>query len=208
MPRPAFKAPDPNPDRPAIWAEGRQQPRFNALAFLNVGQAMARLWLVPLMDRTAVWLTGQGTQIAAGRYCINLSWLGRAERFVPSRLKVGGVVGGLALRVTEARGILQPIPEPVEAFVLPEQRVQVQRPKPAADPALAAIRAAIHTKEPEAAPAQPVLTAKAPPGFVRKLLALAAAHLIAWSSLALALPVGLFRAVVYHLDGGDLTTWS
>ena len=40
------------------------------------------------------------------------------------------------------------------------------------------------------------------------LFARALSHQIAWSTLILALPVGLAQAKIYHLNGGDLADWD
>lgn len=203
-PEPDPKRRDPFPERTQIWTEGRQQPRFKAGAFWRVGVAMARIWLVPLLDRAALGLSGLSREIAAGRFRVRVAWMGRAARFVPSRLSVAALVAGFAARVSEARTILKPLP-----VTAPPQPVRL-RPQVKAtgstDLSLAAIRAAIRSVEaPEAAPPPP--PAPSSPAW-RTMLTQGAAHALAWTSLALALPVGLTQALIYHIDGGDLADWT
>lgn len=44
--------------------------------------------------------------------------------------------------------------------------------------------------------------------WLRPHVARTAAHVIAWSVLAITLPIGLVQATLYHLNGGDLADWD
>lgn len=262
MERPSLK--DPVPDRPPIWVDGRQQPKFHVRAWAMVGTEIARRSLAPRLGRASIRLAGFGATVASGRYSPATGWMGRAERFVPSRLQVGAGVCALAARVAEAGKILMPDPTPPEPLAYPDLIHRPARPVPAqplpnpplpvrslrveptplvplslaadnpsvartdqGEPALAAIRALIHAvpdlpAEAEApAPIPPAarsvdeLIVPPRPTLGRRLLARAShlarpvlAHAIAWSCLVLVLPVGLARAGLYHLNGGDLREWE
>jgi hypothetical protein len=234
MPRPENESRDATPERPPIWVDGRQQPRFDLRAWVRVGEAMARRWLVPHLGATSGHLSVLGGQIVAGRFAVNLSWLGKAERYLPSRQSVGETVIVLALRMSEARLILDPAPQAPEPLAYPDLIRARKAAQPAAsaaivsppaaappqraevEPTLSAIRAVLRglpEAEPVVAP-PPIVQVidlpkkDAPTSRFGLLLARSLSHMIAWSTLILALPVGLTQATLFHLNGGDLTDWD
>ena len=104
------------PGRTPIWAAGSQQPKFDLRAWGFVAQALSRRWLDPRLDRMAAALASGGGQVASGRFRVNVAWLGRASRWVPTCGSVGKCIAASGARVSEARAILQPrlpAPEPI-----------------------------------------------------------------------------------------------
>ncbi len=213
---------DPTIVRTPIWVEGRQRPRFDLRAWARVGFAMA-LRLAPLwLDRSAAASGQFGQAIAAGRF--GMGWTGRAGRWLPSRALVSGVILGLAARQAEARLILAPAPEAPEVIAYPDLIRTAPEPvtnlPPAAsltpeEVALRAIRAVLRDLPPveptRARPGPlPELAAREPQTAPQSasLLARLGARMIAWAAVALALPAGLVRAALIHLDGGDLKDWD
>ncbi|MGV8987331.1 MAG: hypothetical protein ACOH2H_13755 [Cypionkella sp.] len=221
-----------SPERPPIWVEGRQQPRFKLWAWIMVGQALTRRWLAPRLDRSAARLTELAGQITAGRFKLKLGWLGKAQRFVPSRSAVSARLAGLSARMTEARAILVP-PPPSEPIAYPNlirinaayasRPVKAEKPpSPVSDtdPAMQAVRAVLQAAPHLDPNAEQVAKLEAKPGADRFLpiepaqpprptLAMwLGAHGIAWCSFVLALPVGLVQATLYYLNGGDLADWD
>jgi hypothetical protein len=254
MPRPQRPADEPDAaERPPIWMAGRQQPRFALWPWLKVGTAMTRRWLAPRLDRGAASVKVLSHQIEDGRCKPRLGWLGKAQRYLPSRAAVTDSVAGFAACMAEARQLLHPRPEeplplaypdllrppvvprsmtpvplvPVAVVAKPAPVLplaEVAKPAPISDddPAIQAIRAMMQ----EAVVPEPVVPArimplpKPLPAAARFLpigpqepmpLTLAmhiVAHLIAWPCLAVMLPLGLVRATLYHLNGGDLNDWD
>lgn len=160
------------PGRPPIWVDGRQSPRFKPGAWASVGERMARRWLAPHLDRSAGRLSALAAMTAAGRFALPLDRLGKAARFVPSRLTVGAAVAGLGARLAEARSILLPPPPVAEPpahpnLIRPDFGQRPSRPAPAqgadaalvrmpraaVSPDLRAIRAIIHEEAPADQPA-------------------------------------------------------
>lgn len=119
MPRPSSAPHATDPERPPIWVDGSQAPKFDIRAWAVVGHGMARRWLVPHLGTASTALTVAGFRIAGAGYRINLGWMGRAERAVPSRQAVGAAVAALALRLAEAREILAPSPPPPQPLAYP-----------------------------------------------------------------------------------------
>ena len=86
-------------------------------------------------------------------------------------------------------------------------RADLTRADPQTQPRRGARPAPVITADPapDATPVSPNLT---PARWLGPLLARVAAHGIGWSLLTLTLPVGLVRATLYHLNGGDLADWD
>jgi hypothetical protein len=94
--------------RPEIWASGGQRPPFDLRALgrasLHLSRdAMARLhaWAARTARRVAVNVKNGAGRIPAGK-------LGRAERFVPSHLRVAGWVKNLAATLSHASATADP----------------------------------------------------------------------------------------------------
>lgn len=219
-------------ERPPIWIDGRQQPKFAFGPWLTVGQTMARRWVLPHLGAGSARLQALGGQIAAGRFAMSLSALGRAARLVPSRRTLGDLVTGFGLRLADARLILDPSAATPERLAYPDLIRVVEKPAPRAaaatispsiapdprrrdvEPTLSAIRAVLRDlAEPVTVPqAQPhvigLQTKDAKEGPLGLLFARFLAHMLAWGALILALPVGLGQATLFHLNGGDLADWD
>lgn len=230
MPRPQRHTETDNVERPPIWVAGQQQPKFAFLAWIRVGQAMTRRWLAPRLTRASAWLLTVSEQIEAGRFTLLPGWLGRAQHYFPTRTAIGGAVAGVSDRMAEARLLLLPAlaqpqaPDYPDLIGAPAARVTAsvgpRRHLSDTDPAVQAIRAMINAEaEPPFTQPAPVTSPKTaptmrfspiePPEPALPTLAMRlGAHAIAWSSLALILPVGLVQATIYHLNGGDLADWE
>ena len=117
------------PGRTPIWAAGSQQPKFDLRAWGFVAQAVSRRWLDPRLDRMAAALASGGGQVASGRFRVNVAWLGRASRWVPTCGSVGKCIAASGARVSEARAILQPRLPAAEPIAYPNLiRPQLTRP--------------------------------------------------------------------------------
>lgn len=234
MPRLSRETPPATADRPAIWIEGRQQPKFDLRAWAGVGHAMARRWLVPHLQTGSVRLSVWGDQIAAGRYQAAAERLGRVGQNLPSRRVVGGAVTGLSARLADAKLILDPAqtqsaplayPDMIRASepAKPQATAATISPRPAPaphaaelEPTLSAIRAVLRglpaeePARPQPAPAQVMDPPKnhAVQNGLGLLFARGLSHLIAYGALLVAMPVGLVQATLFHLNGGDLTDWD
>lgn len=213
------------PPRPPIWVDGRQHKRFDLRDWTRMGHQMARDWLLPHLDHGSHRLSALAGQIAQGRFAVNLPAL---DRWLPSRPAVAAAVAWLAIRMAEARRMLDSSPDPIA-------RPDVSRSPPSGGPAKAAatisphlapaldnshaepLRAAIRAvlqnlPDDVPAPTAPIPRQgldlpkiDAPNDRPGALFTLTLSHFIVWSGLAVALPVGLARALVFHLDGGDLS---
>lgn len=103
-PRPSLPA----SDRPKIWAEGGQRPPFSLRGLrratvLLSRDAMAPLnaWAARTARRVAVNVSNGAGRIPAGK-------LGRAERFVPSHLRVAGWIKNAAAILAHASAVADP----------------------------------------------------------------------------------------------------
>jgi hypothetical protein len=92
----------PGKGRPEIWASGGQRPPFDLRALWRATVHLARDAVVPLH----AWAARRTRQVAinvkngAGR--IPAGKLGRAERFVPSHLRVAGWIKNVAATLSHA----------------------------------------------------------------------------------------------------------
>lgn len=222
----------PEPEKPAIWASGGQRPPFDLRALGRATLRLARDGVAPLhawaarkVRRGAVGVKNGAGRIPAGK-------LGRAERFVPSHLRVAGWIKNCAATLAHAsatadmdikRGnalvaevephlwdAVSPLPEPEPPAPKTADRAEVSpvvlpEPKPEADP-LASIRGDLSGK-----PASPATrttggpdTPPSPPGAVATGVIQVAGYLIGWATVALALPYGLLRSLWLWVSGRDL----
>jgi hypothetical protein len=98
----------PDPDRPKIWAEGEQRPPFSFRGLRRATFNLARdvvapvnAWAARTTRRAAVAVAGGAGRIPAGK-------LGRAERFVPSHLRVAGWIKNSAAVMAHASAVADP----------------------------------------------------------------------------------------------------
>lgn len=210
--------------RPAIWAEGRQAPSFQPMAFAEAGLLLAR-------EDAGATLDYLSTEAAAGAARIETQdWkldqrLGRVGRVLPSAPGVARSLEGFAQHADAARRLLYGLPDPEPA---PVQTAPQAAPEPAAppapkvepppaplDPDLAAIRALLREDPPPpVSPRRPAAPPPAnwevpppPPGsapVLRRVLDWSIVRVLAGSVLVFATPIGYGRALYRHLDGADL----
>jgi hypothetical protein len=212
----------PNPNRPQIWAEGRQTPRFDVRAFAKASLQFGRSDMAGLLQRCAASADGASAQVATGRWRVPEARLGRAGRYLPSHLSVAGAVSGasgllkrasrtLEKRVADtapATSLFTTLPKP-DAPLAPRPYPAQAQPQ-SDDPDLAAIRALMSAPVPGAAafPPQPAVplgaSAPAPRGWLREPLAGMAGTALAYGLLAMSLPYGAVKAGLAHLNGEDL----
>ena len=126
--------------QPKIWVDGQQRPRFDPVAFAAVSLAVAKTSLVPHMHDCAARLDHGAGQIALGQIKINLTWAGRATRFLPSAARVASWSRGLGQLVTDASAGLAPPVDDGKAIAYPNliRPDLASRPDLAADPDMAA----------------------------------------------------------------------
>lgn len=214
----------PNKARPEIWASGGQRPPFDLRALGRASLHLSREGMAPIHAWAARGLRRAAVNVKNGAGRIPAEKLGRAERFVPSHLRVAGWVKNLAATLSHASATADPdvkrgnalvaeiephlwgetaapAPEPqgeAGPVTLPEPKIL----QPGDDP-LASIRdeipAAPAAKAPKAPDGPP-----APPGPVAEGAIQVSGYLIGWASVFLALPYGLGRALWLWVSGRDL----
>ncbi len=216
-----------NPQRPQIWVEGRQRPKFDTTAYGAACLGVARRDLLPAMLETEAGLAAFGQKVAAGEVRLNLAWAGRAQRLVPGHRRVGGWILGLAALFADASRHLGHVDDGRISLAYPDL-ARTETPKPAApralvteEPTLLAIRTAMLARDGEEAlepgAKRPELarkgTADAPgvtailPAWARAILRAGVSRGLLAVLMAFALPVGAIKAMIHHLAGGDLADW-
>ncbi|MDP3264985.1 MAG: hypothetical protein U1E06_07120 [Tabrizicola sp.] len=206
------------PDRPEIWAEGSQKPKFEVRAFATASLHLTREGIAPLIARTASGTAGLSSRVAAGTWRIPAARLGRAERLVPSHQTVAAWIAATARLIDVAGRTAAPEsqrrrdrfartapvrpsePAPPDTD-LPTAPVSLPEPPQEDAATLAAIRSALD-EAPAAAPPPP--KPDAPPSALAETLTAAAGTALGWALTAVALPYGAVRATLAHLNGEDL----
>ncbi|NGM46847.1 hypothetical protein G5B31_15020 [Rhodobacter sp. SGA-6-6] len=197
--------------RPRIWAEGSQNPPFDARAFARASVTCAREGLSGLLGRSSA--AGSGVEVATGRWRVPPDRLGRSGRFLPSVARTAAAIrGGAEVLARAGRSVGRDRaqePAPPTIFTAEPAAPRPARPAPAAagpeeDCDLAAIRALL--REPVPAPRETPAPEEASPAFTRgrDRLAAGAGWLLGHALLVLALPVGAALAGIAHLNGEDL----
>ena len=197
--------------RPRIWVEGRQRPRFDLRAYLATSQGMARRDLDPALVEAAQRLMAFGQRVQGGEVRVGLVWAGRAARVIPSHGRVGGWLIGLSQLLTDSRHLLRPDLEPEDPIAYPDLAFANPEPIPprrTVEPTLHAIRQAIGPAPLNHAPPAVLPPAPQPRGPIGRALWAAATRVTLAILMAFALPGGAVRALLFHLDGGDLAEWS
>ena len=216
--------------RPEIWASGGQRPPFDLRALGRASLHLSRAGVAPIHAWAARGLRRAAVNVKNGAGRIPAGKLGRAERFVPSHLRVAGWIKTLAATLSHASATADPdiargnalvaeiaphlwdiLPEP-PAPPAPEPEptstgvgpVTLPEPKPqVSDDPLASIRDEIGASprpERRSRPDQP----PAPPGPLAESAIQVAGYLIGWGTMVLALPYGLARALWLWASGRDL----
>jgi hypothetical protein len=222
----------PGSGRPEIWASGGQRPPFDlralgraSLHLSREGMALIHAWAARRLRQAAV-------DVKDGKGRIPGDKLGRAERFVPSHLRVAGWVKALAdtfshasatadpdIRrgnslVTEIQpylwGVAAAVPAPSvasEPALPPGDVAPVVLPEPRilqpGDDPLASIRDEI-AAGPDTSGAAKRDVPPAPPGPVVEGAIQVSGYVIGWGTVGLALPYGLGRALWMWVIGRDL----
>lgn len=101
--------------RPSIWAEGRQNPPFEARAFALASVQMARLSLAGLLARSGAAGQGLGASVASGRWRLPPERWGRTGRYLPSVEATGAAISFAAEVLAEAGKAVSAASEEVEA---------------------------------------------------------------------------------------------
>ena len=222
--------PDAGAERPEIWVDGRQRSRFDFRAYAATSLGMAKRDLRPEMKDAEVRLTALGERILRGEMRVNAAWLRWAQPALPSHQKVGSSVLGLARTFADASRVLSPevagddemahsdVYRKLGAATKAAKPVHT-RPKDATAPeAIRKMKRSIPNTRalelglPEIAPqigegdeepARSWLNDR-----MRRAFQFGAARMLLWIMVAFALPLGAIKALMFHLNGGDLADWS
>ena len=92
----------PGKERPEIWASGGQRPPFDLRALGRASLHLSRAGVAALHARAARGLRRGAVNVKNGAGRIPAEKLGRAERFVPSHLRVAGWMKTLAATLSHA----------------------------------------------------------------------------------------------------------
>ena len=98
----------PGKDRPEIWASGGQRPPFDLRALGRATLHLSRDLVAPLHAWTARRMRRVAINVKNGAGRIPAGKLGRAERFVPSHLRVAGWIKTLAATLSHASATADP----------------------------------------------------------------------------------------------------
>ena len=220
----------PGAGRPEIWATGGQRPPFDIRALGRSSLHLSREGVAPVLAWAARRLRRAAVNVMAGKGRIPAGKLGRAERFVPSHLRVAAWVKNLAATLSHASATSDPdikrgnalvaeiaphlwaeaapeVPQAPEPAPPMAEVGPVTLPEPkaaqAGDDPLASIRGEIGVA---AEPDRPRAAddPPAPPGPVAEGAIQVAGYLIGWGTMILALPYGLARALWLWVSGRDL----
>lgn len=109
-------------ERPQIWVDGRQQPRFKLGPFVAVSLAIAKRDLLPDLIEKEARLRDYGNRVRAGEVALSLGWTGPLQKVAPDHLRVADWVDAVAAVVAGARSRLDgrdevPEEEPVAAYL-------------------------------------------------------------------------------------------
>jgi hypothetical protein len=98
----------PAADRPKIWAEGDQRPKLTLRGLRRATVHVSREALAPLHAWAAKASRRVAVNVANGAGRIPEGRLGRAERFVPSHLRVAGWIKTAAAVLAHASAVADP----------------------------------------------------------------------------------------------------
>ena len=109
---------EPVSDRPKIWVEGQQQPKFVIKAYGAATLGMARRDLSPAILKAERRLRALGRRFATGEPRLDLAQIGPLGRILPSQHRLGRWTDGLAGLFGTSHAILVPgdVAEPVVAL--------------------------------------------------------------------------------------------
>lgn len=95
----------PASDRPKIWSEGQQRPPFTFRGLRQATLYLSRDAVAPLNAWVARTTRRVAVNVANGAGRIPEGKLGRAERFVPSHLRVAGLIKNFATLLAHASAV-------------------------------------------------------------------------------------------------------
>lgn len=207
--------------RPKIWVEGRQRPKFDVKAYVAVTIGMARRDLAPTITASEERLRELGGRVASGETRLGLAPIAALARVMPSHQATGRSILGLARVFATSHAMLVPVEmaDPVATLRPPlrtratpaELRLTGKRAAPVAEgPKIDAVRSALRQALPELggdAEVTAAASANAGPVLGGRLHRLGSRSLLGLL-MALALPGGAVRAMLFHMAGGDLADWS
>ncbi|KAF0116995.1 MAG: hypothetical protein FD150_85 [Rhodobacteraceae bacterium] len=220
----------PAKSKPEIWVSGGQRPPFDLRALGTGTLHLAREGVAPLHAWAARTARRVAVKVKDGAGRLPVEKLGRAERFVPSHLRVAGWIKNVGATLAHASANADPDisrgnalvteiephlwaetapqPEaepPVAAPQEPVAPVDLSEPKAEADP-LASIRGELADKTSRTLPTHPAGpdSPPGPPGAVGTAVIQVTGYLIGWASVIIALPYGLARALWQWANGRDL----
>jgi hypothetical protein len=98
----------PGKGRPEIWASGGQRPPFDIRALGRASLHLSREGVAPLHAWAARGLRRAAVNVKNGTGRIPAGKLGRAERFVPSHLRVAGWIKTVATTLSHASATADP----------------------------------------------------------------------------------------------------
>lgn len=221
----------PGKDRPEIWVSGGQRPPFDIRALGRASLHLSREGVAPVHAWAARKLRHGAEGVRDGKGRIPAGKLGRAERLVPSHLRVAAWVKNLAATLSHASATADPdvkrgnalvaeiephlwgqppaapplpatAPPPPPGEVGPVVLPEPKVLQPGDDP-LASIRDEIDAGPlPDRHPTPD--GPPAPPGPVAEGAIQVSGYLIGWASIILALPVTLVWALWLWISVSDL----
>lgn len=224
----------PGKGRPEIWSSGGQRPPFHIGALGRASLHLSRETVAPLHAWAARGLRRAAVNVKNGAGRISTEKLGKAERFVPSHLRVAGWIKTLAATLSHASATadpdvgrgnalvaeiaphlwltdvaplppVAPDPAPPAGEVAPVVLPEPQVLQPGDDP-LASIRDEITAgpSMPLTKDARPPGAPPAPPGPVAESAIQVSGYVLGWASVLVGLPIGLGRALWLWAGGRDL----
>jgi hypothetical protein len=98
----------PGKSRPEIWASGGQRPPFDLRALGRASLHLSRELMAPLHAWSARRMRRVAINVKNGAGRIPAEKLGRAERFVPSHLRVAGWIKNFAATLSHASATADP----------------------------------------------------------------------------------------------------
>lgn len=143
-------------DRPDIWASGKQRPPFDIRALGRASLHLSREGVAPLHAWAARTARRTAINVKNGAGRIPAEKLGRAERFVPSHLRVASWIKNLAATLAHASATADPDVKRGNALVAEIEPhlwdAAAPPPAPASTPDPALEPSAAAPAQPEAAP--------------------------------------------------------
>jgi hypothetical protein len=133
----------PEKGRPDIWASGGQRPPFDLRALGRASLYLSREGVAPIHAWAARGLRRAAVNVKNGAGRIPAEKLGRAERFVPSHLRVAGWVKNLAATLSHASATADPDVKRGNALVVeiqPHLWGEAEPAPPVATPETAAVQ--------------------------------------------------------------------